>query len=475
MGCDSGYAKEPELIEGSQVRQDRQKRGISQAQFAKFAGLAQHMLSAFELDKADLPGPMKRRIQEAFEKLDRFHRSEGQPFFSKTRWSVQYGRRRYNNRPGTIDLETARAFARACLVEREDTPRPLRGISLFSGCGGMSLGFRDAGFEILGSVELNEAARAIFHENFPEAQMLGTNVQSIKKGDVAEWRRRFRDVDVLFGGPPCQGFSLTGKRDRWDTRNQLYRSFARIAGVLQPRMVVLENVRLLTSMKSPEGEPVPACIMREFENQGFVMRYRALNAQDFAVPQFRERVFFVGIRRGLGFEPSFPCATHGKNESGTLFKDLLTPFRTLRDAIADLEPLESGEQSRDPLHWAVSHPDHVIEMLIDVPEGHSAHENTDPRKRPKSGYNTTYKRLQWDEPSSTISTTFGMISGSRNVHPSSTRSLTIREAMRCQTFPDHFVMFGRVGDIRTSIGNAVPPRLAYSIAMHLRKLSNGKP
>ena len=118
----------------------------------------------------------------------------------------------------------------------------------------------------------------------------------------------------------------------------------------------------------------------------------------------------------------------------------------------------------DPLHWAVSHPAHVIEWLRGVPEGASAHDNEDPQLRPPSGYNTTYKRLVWDEPSSTIGTTFGMISASRNVHPQFTRSLTVREAARCQTFPDDFEFEGNWTAVRTMIGNAVPPILAKAVA-----------
>lgn len=118
----------------------------------------------------------------------------------------------------------------------------------------------------------------------------------------------------------------------------------------------------------------------------------------------------------------------------------------------------------DPLHWAIVHPQHVIDWLVDVPEGKSAHENPDPNKRPPSGFNTTYKRNVWDEPCSTISTNFNMISGCRNVHPTNTRSLTIREATRAQSFPDEFVFCGKWGDVRTAIGNAVPPLMAYEIA-----------
>jgi DNA (cytosine-5)-methyltransferase 1 len=120
------------------------------------------------------------------------------------------------------------------------------------------------------------------------------------------------------------------------------------------------------------------------------------------------------------------------------------------------------------LHQAVRHPSHVIKWLWDVKEGHSAHDNENPKDRPPSGYNTTYKRQVWQEPASTVQTTFGMISGCRNVHPISTRSLTIREAARIQSFPDSYQFTGTLGAIRTGIGNAVPPLLAYRVGLFVR-------
>ena len=187
------------------------------------------------------------------------------------------------------------------------------------------------------------------------------------------------------------------------------------------------------------------------------------------MPQFRERVFVIGIRRDFSDAAvSFPEPTHGDRSGMTLFDAPLLPYATFRDATGDLEPLESGEHSdSDPYHFAVEHPEHVIEWLRDIPEGENAHNNPNPELRPPCGYNTTYKRIKWDEPSSTIGTTFGMISGSRNVHPTNTRSLTIREAMRCQAFPDDFKLCGTRGDMRTAIGNSVPPLLAAAIARHV--------
>ena len=135
-----------------------------------------------------------------------------------------------------------------------------------------------------------------------------------------------------------------------------------------------------------------------------------------------------------------------------------------------MEYLESGERSKtDEYHRAVDHPEHVIRWLVDVPEGKSAHDNKDPILRPPSGYNTTYKRQVWSEPAGTVATTYGMISGCRNVHPIATRALTTREALRLQSFPNSFKLIGNDGQIRTVIGNAVPPLLAYELSKHIIK------
>lgn len=336
-------------------------------------------------------------------------------------------------------------------------------IALFAGCGGMSLGFKWAGFDVKGFVELEKSAREIYKTNFPKASELGTDILKLTDEQVASWKKELGEIDVLCGGPPCQGFSLAGKRDEADYRNKLYKEYQRIAEIVRPKAFVLENVRLLTSMKDEDGSSVLQNIIDGFESIGYSTTYRVLTASDYGVPQSRERVIFIGFDKSLGIAPSLPEETHSENGSSGKLKTL-----TFRDACRDLETFEAGGKSKkDPLHWAITHPEHVLEWLRITPEGKSAHENEDPKMRPPSGYNTTYKRLKWDEPSSTISTNFNMISGSRNVHPTSTRSLTIREAMRCQSFPDDFKVVGNWMDVRRAIGNAVPPLLAEKIAEHI--------
>jgi DNA (cytosine-5)-methyltransferase 1 len=146
------------------------------------------------------------------------------------------------------------------------------------------------------------------------------------------------------------------------------------------------------------------------------------------------------------------------------------PKFTFGDAVSDLEYIESGEQSStDKYHKATNHPEHVIRWLYNVPQGKSAHDNEDPSLRPPSGYNTTYKRQVWSEPGCTVTTNFNMISGGNNVHPIATRALTISEALRLQSFPDSFKFTGKDGTIRTTIGNAVPPLLAYNVAKFLKE------
>jgi DNA (cytosine-5)-methyltransferase 1 len=343
-------------------------------------------------------------------------------------------------------------------------------LSLFSGCGGFSLGFSAAGFEIKGFLEIDDGLRDIYKLNYPHSMALGGDITAVSRQALLAFADRIGNIDVIIGGPPCQGFSLAGKRKVDDPRNELFKHYLHFVDVLRPKIAILENVRLLTSMRSASGSSVKDDVSDSFRQHGYNVNCYEINAKEYGVPQHRERVLFVATRSDMGLFPGFPDRTHG--ESLGLFSSA-SPYRTFGDACSDLPYIESGESSDDPLHVAVRHPAHVIEWLWDVPEGCSAHENEAPSKRPPSGYNTTYKRQVWDEPAGTVQTTFGMISGCRNVHPIATRSLTMREAARIQSFPDSYRFAGNAGTIRTGIGNAVPPLLAYRIAQHfIQQLHN---
>ena len=337
--------------------------------------------------------------------------------------------------------------------------------SFFSGIGGFSLGFRSCGFDVRGFVEIDDKLAAIYQENFPNTERLGADITKVSNEALVEFRDRVGDIDVVIGGPPCQGFSLSGKRDIDDPRNYLFQDYLRVIDVLSPKFAIIENVRLLTSMKSKDGGFVKDAIQNGLREHGYRTRLFEVNAKSYGVPQHRERAIFIAVKDDLGLEPTLPKVEF--SEENSLFGSD-KKYRSFGDACSDLTYLESGHAaSDDPHHKAVKHPDHVIQWLWDVPEGRSAHDNEDPTLRPPSGYNTTYKRQIWNEPASTVQTTFGMISGCRNVHPIATRSLTIREACRLQSFPDSYKFVGSLGTIRTGIGNAVPPLLARSLAKHI--------
>lgn len=450
---------------------ERSQRKLSQYKLAKILNIANTKLSSWEMRKSL---PTEEEIQLIKKSLSRFDVQLKSGSIS-LRKNFQ-GRAKESNQPEYMECDDWKSlklnYPKSYLKDRSLNFRtPLTqtptAIALFAGCGGMSMGFKWAGFDVKGFVEIEQSARTIYKTNFPDALELGDDILKLSDEQIMSWKKKLGSIDVLCGGPPCQGFSLAGKRDEADYRNKLYKEYQRIAQIVKPKVFILENVRLMTTMKEEDGTSVVQNIIDGFDKIGYATTFKVLNAANFGVPQSRERVIFIGVDKTLKRLPSLPSETHSLG-GDELFGE--RKALTFKDACFDLKMLEEGQNcSRDPLHWTISHPEHVLKWLRITPEGKSAHENEDPSMRPPSGYNTTYKRLRWDEPSSTISTNFNMISGSRNVHPTSTRSLTIREAMRCQSFPDDFKIIGNWSDARKAIGNAVPPLLAEKLASHIAK------
>lgn len=454
---------------GSELRERRLERGLSQSKLADITGIQQAKLSAFELHKQDLSSHELSIVATALDSLNDAKITE----LKKKRYTshVRDGsvissrpRRNYKTTPRNSEYL-------ALLNELEgefnsNKRRKLNAVSFFAGCGGLCYGMRAAGFNIVATNELVNAYKDIYGLNFDSANFLPNDITSISDADIDNVIKTNGSIDLMIGGPPCQGFSLAGKRDVNDRRNTLFQNYLHIADRIKPKVILMENVRLLTSMKDPDGKYVSRRILDTFKSIGYDSDFFEINAKNYAVPQHRERVIFIGIRNDLKKKPSIPKPLC--NETEDLFSET-TPYYTFGDAVSDLEYLESGEMSEnDAYHKAVSHPEHVIRWLIDVPEGKSAHDNKDASLRPPSGYNTTYKRQVWNEPGGTVATTYAMISGCRNVHPIATRSLTTREALRLQGFPDSFKLCGKLGDIRTTIGNAVPPLLAYSLGKFIK-------
>lgn len=457
---------------GKELRETRGSLGLSQAKLAELTEIPQHIISSFELGKSELSSELKKniitslddkeKISGIIKRKKRYRDHEYKEFSGFTDRSCNAVKTSGNSEYIKVLNELGRKHF-------DTVGKRFSAISLFSGCGGFSLGFSSAGFDVKGFLELDPGLRDIYKENFPDSIEMGGDITEIGKDDFLRYHKIFGEVDVIIGGPPCQGFSLSGKRDVNDPRNNLFKNYLGFVDAFRPKIAIMENVRLLSSMKNLEGGLVKLDIEKDMKSHGYNVKSFEVNAKEYGVPQHRERIIFIAIRDDLKSNPSIPNPHFG-DEGGEDFFAEKSPCRTFGDACSDLEFIESGEKGEDPFHKAVKHPSHVIEWLWNVPEGRSAHDNEDVNLRPPSGYNTTYKRQVWREPAATVQTTFGMISGCRNVHPIATRSLTIREAARIQSFPDSYRFKGKQGTIRTGIGNAVPPLLAYKIGLHIEKV-----
>lgn len=464
-------------MEYNYIKEKRKKYKISQTKLAEASGYSKAQVSSWELVKSVPSESQLQVLSDALEKLIfdiesqvndvRKKRITKTNTVKKNLPKIIKNKNDYENLCRNINRTSKNSYKKELTElykksKEEKTNDAPTAIALFSGCGGLSLGFAAEGFDLVGHVEIEESANRIYEDNFADSDLLGTDIRKITDEEIESWKNKYGNIDVIIGGPPCQGFSLAGKRDPNDMRNELYTYYVHVVSKVKPKVFVMENVRLLTSMKTTEGNLFIDDIVSAFGKEGYSIYRNEINAADYGVPQSRERVILIGVRDDINDPFIFPNQTNTSSEQQNLFS--LERQLTFRDATSDLETLESGDISSDPLHWCITHPEHVINWLKDVPEGMSAHDNENPNLRPPSGFNTTYKRIKWDEPCSTISTNFSMISGCRNVHPTSTRSLTIREATRVQSFPDEFVFEGKWGDIRKAIGNAVPPLLAQVIA-----------
>ena len=308
---------------------------------------------------------------------------------------------------------------------------PLRVVSLFTGAGGLDLGFEAAGCETIVTVDNDYEACKTLRHNRPE--------WGVFEGDIRDYEPTEQNVDIVIGGPPCQGFSSAGKGNPDDPRNFLWKEYMRVVETLQPRAIVLENVSALTHKKN--GDHLTG-IMAALEAQGYNFTYGVLNAADFGVPQARRRLVVIGLREGV---PTMPEPTHvGRHVS-------------VGEAIAELD----GEFDANWNHIPPRHAEHVAERWARLEPGES-----DPNYR--------RARLDPSKPSTTIRAGGGYgpkgdhLAGFHPpIHPYQPRQLTVREAARLQSFPDDWILMGSKTAQGRQIGNAVPVKLAEAIGNHV--------
>lgn len=329
-------------------------------------------------------------------------------------------------------------------------------IDLFSGAGGLLRGFMDAGIKPEFSVEVWEPAIKTHNRNYPDVPVWNNDIRTISDDQIRKYRDR---VDLIVGGPPCQGFSTIGKRLVKDPRNELVFEFIRFVNVIRPKVFLMENVKGLLSANNGR---IKDAITAEFETIGYKVVHQVICAADYGVPQMRYRVFFLGVRSDLGIDPSFPEKLTDKEH-----------YATVGTAIMDL----IGKENNFPNHVPMKHNTVVTKRISCIKEGEGIPEGglpEDVAKGSRSDYSDNtiknfshvYRRLSRSRPATT------MVPGHNAfpLHPTENRSLTVREAARIQTFPDDVVFEGTRQDQCIQVGNAVPVKLAYELAIHIKNL-----
>jgi len=385
-------------------------------------------------------------------------------------------------------------------------------IDMFAAPGGLSLGFRMAGFRLLAAIDNNENGIKTLSHNFSDSLIFSKDIQEL----YGEWlldkvSMSRGDVDVLAGSPPCQGFSTVGrvkiaslvKKGIWklengnpqlidDPRNLLYKEFIRIVKEVEPKFFVMENVH---GMRSYRNGNLMKEILNEFKHIGYIVDYRVLNAAEYGVPQQRKRIFFIGNR--LGMPNPFPEKTH---DMCTTREECSSDYIVSRnavtvwEAIGDMPSLKAGEgdevtdynhppnsqyqvwsrerSSKVFNHVARSHRQRDLDTFNAMKPG-DKWKNLDPRYKNLYGYrddifHDKFKRLWKDNPSWTVTAHLHK-DGYVYIHPTQPRTITVREAARLQSFPDRFRFMGARTHQFKQVGNAVPPLLAKAVADILRE------
>lgn len=372
-------------------------------------------------------------------------------------------------------------------------------IDLFSGAGGVTLGLLGAGYRIALSSDINASCARTHARNFPDIPFVHGDIHSLTSSRIRRLAGlRAGELDLLVGGPPCQGFSIIGTRDLDDPRNGLFREFMRLARELRPKAVVIENV---TGLATLEGGAVLAEIGREFTRAGYEIDCAELLAAQYGVPQMRWRMFFIGWRKDLGFRGGFPAPTHGRAGIGdlvpnrTISGDQSEGFVTIADAIGDLPPIAAGavgdryqgrpftlyqKAMRAGLkgelynHYAPKlSPQNMkrIEHLKPGEDWRSLPFDMLPpgmQRALRKDHTRRFRRMEWGGVARAIITRFRDPKSGEYIHPDQDRTISIREAARIQSYPDWFAFEGGYSDQYEQVGNAVPPLLARAVAAEVR-------
>lgn len=363
----------------------------------------------------------------------------------------------------------------------------IKAIDLFAGCGGFSIGFIKAGYDISKAVEFDPSIAITYKNNHINAKVIVDDIKNIDiSGEFSE-----DDASVIIGGPPCQGFSMAGARIRngfiGDPRNYLFKHYFNVVKSVKPKVFIMENVKGITTMK---GGSIFKEIQRIFKDKtllggsSYSIYYKVVKAIDFGIPQKRERIIIIGVLNNkLKIDDIWE-----KTKKEIIYKyPLYFEKTTVFDAISNMpnptkdgvivnpEPQTEyqrflkGNGNNISNHLKTNHSKIAIERMKKIKCGENF---TALNEKINSVHSGSYGRLCWKEPAHTITTRFDTPAGGRFTHPSENRTLTPREAARIQSFPDDFIFYGSKTSICKQIGNAVPPKISYFLAQMVRNIIN---
>lgn len=356
------------------------------------------------------------------------------------------------------------------MIQFPQVTEPFRSLSLFSGAGGMDIGLHQVGFRPVACCEIDRHARATIKHWLEREGINAPVFPDALELDPHRLLEQFQlqpgELDLIFGGSPCQSYSLIGlRRGLEDARGQLLFEIPKLAAVMQPKAILMEQVKGLLSAPGYDGERGGALkeLISRLEAIGYHVRYKVINAADYGVPQLRQRVFIVAGERPF----EFPEPTHFKDtDTGGLF-DQRQPYATVQDVIGNLPPPVAKEEEEELANHRDITPARDRERIEHVPEGqclaHQLHLPETLRCRLTAKDTTKFRRLHSQQPSLTLR------GGEPPYHPTENRYITPREAMRISGFPDDHELIGplrgRSGTVKDLdqhrlVANAVPPPIA---------------
>lgn len=338
-------------------------------------------------------------------------------------------------------------------------------LDLFAGCGGFAEGFKmNKHFDIKLANDIWEPAMNTYKYNNPNTSFILDDIKNINSNIIEKYFPS--GVDVIIGGPPCQGFSMCGMRDTTDHRNDLFYEYARIVSLTKPLVFVMENVKGLLSMKNKNGQSILNEIHKEFDSIGYNIQHKVLNTKHYEVPQARERVIFVGVRKDI--EQSYKYPEPILQEKFITVGDVLSDLPNKDSINGELEYLNTKSSftcnylnTTDSIynHEIPNHSDKVSHRMGYVPQGGNW-QNIPEEFRVGGIHSNAYRRLEMNEPSITIKHAYK----SMIIHPLYNRCLSIREVARIQSFKDSFIFKDTKTSQYQQLANAVPPIFAYHIA-----------